>query len=188
MLDELEKAHPEILNLFLQVMDDGRLTDGLGRTIDFTNAIIIATSNAGTKTIQDGLAQSLDLNSIKQTLMTDVLLQYFRPEFLNRFDEIVLFKPLTQNEVYQVTKLLLNGVAKQLDEKGIHLIVSDEAAKELALAGFDPLYGARPLRRVIQDRVDNALAKFLLSGKLSRRDTAIMEAGGVIRVEKAKQI
>lgn len=188
LLDELEKAHPDILNIFLQVMDDGRLTDSSGRTIDFTNSIIIATSNAGTKAIQDGLSQGADLKTIKQALMTDILLQYFRPEFLNRFDEIVLFKPLTKDEIYQVTKLLLNGVAKQLDSKGIHLTVSDGAIRELADAGFDPLYGARPLRRTIQDRVDNALAKFLLSGQLSRRDTAILEAGGIVRVEKARQI
>ena len=188
LLDELEKAHPDILNIFLQVMDDGRLTDGVGRTIDFTNTIIIATSNAGTKEIQEGIASGLDLKTIKQSLMTDVLLQYFRPEFLNRFDEVIFFKPLTQEEIRQVTELLLAGVARQLETKGIHLVASPGAVVELSELGFDPLYGARPLRRLIQDKVDNALANFLLSGKLSRRDTAVLEVGGVIRVEKAKEI
>ncbi len=188
LLDELEKAHPDILNVFLQVLDDGRLTDGMGRTIDFTNTIIIATSNAGTKTIQEGLAGGVDIKTVKQTLMNDILLQYFRPEFLNRFDDIVLFKPLTKEEVRRVAELLLLGVAKQLETKGITLVATPEAVRELSEAGFDPLYGARPLRRMIQDRVDNALANFLLSGKLNRRDVAVLEAGGLIRVEKAKEL
>ncbi|MFH1598448.1 MAG: AAA family ATPase [Patescibacteria group bacterium] len=186
LLDEFEKAHPDILNLFLQVMDDGRLTDGAGRTIDFTNSILIATSNAGTQQIQDSLRQGQSMEIIREHLMSEVLKPYFRPELLNRFDSIVVFKPLAMDHVIQIAYLLLNQVKKRLAKKGIKLEVTEEAVQELAEAGYDPTMGARPLRRVIQERVDNALANHLLTGRLSRRDVAILEKGGKIRVEKAQ--
>ncbi len=188
LLDELEKAHPDILNLFLQVMDDGRLTDASGRTIDFTNVIIIATSNAGTQHIQDRQRQGARLETIKEELMTGVLSQYFRPEFLNRFDSIVVFSPLGPLEVAKITGLMIDQIAQRLATKGIFLRATPEAIAELAAKGFDPLFGARPLRRIVQEQVDNALAEYLLQGKLSRRDVAVLEPGGVIRVEKAKQV
>ncbi len=188
LLDELEKAHPDILNLFLQVMDDGRLTDSAGRTIDFTNVILIATSNAGTEVIQDGLRAGQQIEAIKEQLIERELGRYFRPEFLNRFDQIVVFKPLTITDVVAVAKLLLHQVAQRLGQKGITLEASEAAVRELAQRGFDPLFGARPLRRLIQEEVDNALAKFLLTGKLGRRDRAILEPGGVIRVEEAPSV
>jgi ATP-dependent Clp protease ATP-binding subunit ClpC len=188
LLDEIEKAHPDILNVFLQVMDDGRLTDSQGRTIDFTNTIIIATSNAGTDIVQARLKEGANITMIKQELMSGALARYFRPEFLNRFDNIVVFQPLTQPEIEQIAGMLLAKVAVQLQTRGILLRATPEAVRELAQIGFDPLFGARPLRRTIQERVDDALAKFLLSGKLGRRDVAILEPGGVIRVEKAEQL
>ncbi|MBI3572931.1 MAG: ATP-dependent Clp protease ATP-binding subunit [Candidatus Kerfeldbacteria bacterium] len=188
LLDELEKAHPDILNLFLQVMDDGRLTDSSGRTIDFTSVILIATSNAGTQHIQDRLRDGAALSTIKEELLTTQLQQYFRPEFLNRFDGIILFTPLNPLEVRQIVTLMIDQIAAQMLTKGITLRASPEAADELARIGFDPLFGARPLRRAVQERVDDALAKFLLQGKLGRRDVAILEAGGEIRVEKAAQL
>ena len=188
LLDEIEKAHPDILNVFLQVMDDGRLTDSQGRTIDFTNTIIIATSNAGTDIVQAQLKDGAKIEAIKQELMSGALAKYFRPEFLNRFDNIVVFQPLTQGEIEQITAMLLAKVAAQLQPRGILLRASPEAVRELAQIGFDPLFGARPLRRTIQERVDDALAKFLLSGKLGRRDVAVLEPGGVIRVEKAAEL
>lgn len=160
LLDELEKAHPDILNLFLQVMDDGRLTDTAGRTIDFTNVVLIATSNA---------------KDIKAA---------FRPEFLNRFDSIIEFKPLTSEQVTSVARLMLADVARQLETKGITLQVTEAAVAELAQAGFSPEYGARPLRRVIQERVQDALATYLLQNKIGRRDIVIFDAGGTIRVER----
>lgn len=186
LLDELEKAHPDILNVFLQVMDDGRLTDSLGRTIDFTNTIIIATSNAGSDFIQDQIRQGNTVEQIKQQLINEQLRQYFRSEFLNRFDGVVVFKPLTFEEIIEIVKLMLKQVAARLEEKGITLRATPEAIKELASVGFDPVFGARPLRRAIQDRVDNALAQSLLQGKISRRDVAVLEKGGTIRVEKAQ--
>lgn len=188
LLDELEKAHPDILNVFLQVMDDGRLTDSSGRTIDFTNVILIATSNAGTEILQDGLRAQRPLESIKAQLLQSELRKYFRPEFLNRFDQIVVFRPLSKTEIVSITKLLLGEVARRLAEKGITLEASEAAIRELADAGFDPLFGARPMRRLIQDRVDDALAKFLLTGKLGRRDTVILEPGGTLRIREAPAV
>ncbi|MFH1171140.1 MAG: ATP-dependent Clp protease ATP-binding subunit [bacterium] len=188
LLDELEKAHLEILNLFLQVMDDGRLTDSAGRTIDFTNLILIATSNAGTEVIQDGIRANVPLETIKQHLIEQELRKYFRPEFLNRFDQIVVFRPLTRSDVVAVATLMIRKVAQRLEEKGITFTASDAAIRELADAGFDPLFGARPLRRLIQERIDNALAKHLLTGKIGRRDHVILEAGGIIRVDEAPSL
>lgn len=185
LLDELEKAHPEILNIFLQVMDDGRLSDSAGRTIDFSNVILIATSNAGTETISQGLQHGQGIDEIKGQLLQRDLSRYFHPEFLNRFDQVVVFTPLTKSEIVAITKLLLDEVAGQLMQRNIVLRASEAAIRELADKGFDPIFGARPLRRVIQDDVDNALARFLLTGKLGHRDTAILEPNGAIRVEEA---
>ena len=178
----------DILNVFLQVMDDGRLTDGAGRTIDFTNAILIATSNAGTAQIQEGMRAGLTTDQIQKQVLGQVLKGYFRPEFLNRFDGIVVFKPLTFDQVVQIAQLELNKVALQLAPKGITLKADQEAIVELAREGFHPEFGARPLRRVIQDKVDSALAKYMLSGKVGRRDVAVLEKGGTIRIEKAEEL
>ena len=188
LLDELEKAHPDILNIFLQVMDDGRLTDWSGSTIDFTNTIIIATSNAGTKFIQDEIQRGTELDTIKELLIRDKLKEYFRPEFLNRFDNIVVFRPLTREHIKQVAGLLLKKNSQRLEEKGIVLQVTDAALEELASAGFDPLFGARPMRRLIQDRVDDALARYLLTGQVGRRDTVVLDVNGQIKIKKATRI
>lgn len=188
LLDELEKAHPEILNIFLQVMDDGRLTDSAGRTVDFTNVILIATSNAGTEVIQDGIRASVPLETIKTQLIEQELRRYFRPEFLNRFDQIVVFRPLSKTEIISVTALLIGQVAKRLEKKGIVLEASDAAIRELAEAGYDPLFGARPMRRLIQERIDNALAKYLLTGTIGRRDRVVLESGSALRVEEAPSL
>lgn len=188
LLDELEKAHPDILNLFLQVMDDGRLTDGVGRTVDFTNAMVIATSNAGTQYIQDEIANGTPTERIKTGLLERELKSVYRPEFLNRFDGVIVFKPLTLDDVTQIAWLLINSVAKKLEERGIIFRAEDGAVEDLAKAGFDPLFGARPLRRVIQERVDNGLADLLLQKKVSRKDTVILEADGTLRVEPAPRI
>ena len=188
LLDEVEKAHPDILNVFLQVMDDGRLTDTLGRTIDFTNTIIIATSNAGTQLIQDRMRENVSVDKIKDELLNQTLKPYFRPEFLNRFDNIVVFKPLGMPEIIQIVGLMLKQVAARLESKGIKFTATPEAMTELAQKGFDPVFGARPLRRAIQDQVDSALASFLLQGKIGRRDVAVLEAGGRINVQRARKI
>lgn len=188
LLDEIEKAHPEILNLFLQVMDDGRLTDGVGRTVDFTSAVIIATSNAGTSFIQDEVKKGTDVERIRLMLLERELKGTFRPEFLNRFDAIIVFKPLTMEDVVQIAGLLLASVGKRLEEKGVHFRAEDAAVRALAEAGYDPLFGARPLRRVIQDRVDTLLADIILRKGASRRDTIVLRGDLTLAVEKAPEL
>jgi len=188
LLDEIEKAHPDVLNIFLQVMDDGRMTDVTGRTVDFTNLIVIATSNACTNYVQDRTKEGAIAEEIKLELMEKELRPYFRPEFLNRFDSIVVFKPLNQEHIEQIAGLMLKGEQKRLKEKGIYLEPTPAAIKELAIAGYDPKFGARPLKRVIQERVENALADFLLTGQVDRRDKVILEAGGKIRIKKAQEL
>lgn len=188
LLDELEKAHPDILTLFLQVLDDGRLTDGIGRTIDFTNTMIIATSNAGTQYIQDEVSAGTSLERIKTGLLEQQLKGIFRPEFLNRFDGVIVFKPLTLDDVTQIAWLLIHGISKRLEEKGIVFRAEDAAVEELAEAGFDPLFGARPLRRVIQERVDNALADALLRGEITRKDQVTLVPGGKLDIQKAAPV
>ena len=185
LLDEFEKAHPDILNVFLQVFDDGRLTDAQGRTVDFTNAVIVATSNAGAQFIQDAVIQNRPLAEIKTRLLEQELRGIYRPELLNRFDAVIVFKPLTLEDVSKIAALMIQQTAKRLDAKGIHFRAEPEAVQELAQAGFDPKFGARPLRRVVQDRVDNAIATALLEGKVQRRDTILLKAGGAIEIEKA---
>jgi ATP-dependent Clp protease ATP-binding subunit ClpC len=187
LLDELEKAHPDILNVFLQVMDDGRLTDSLGRTVSFTNVIIIATSNAGTQFIQDKVRENWELSKIKEYLMHQELKTFFRPEFLNRFDGIVVFRPLTMPDMIAITKLLLKKIAGRLVAKGLNMEFTQKIVEELAVAGYDPAFGARPLRRVLQDRVDNVLATYLLQNKLDRRDVVVLDAGGQISIRKAER-
>jgi len=186
LLDEIEKAHPDILNIFLQVMDDGRLTDWQGKTIDFTNLILIGTSNAAGAWIQEQLGAGKNIDEIKEPLIKQQLAPYFRPEFLNRFDGVMVFRPLGVAELREITKLLLKKLKDQLEAKGIFFEATEGAINELAQLGFDPIFGARPLRRTIQERVNNALANFLLAGKISRRDLVVLEEGGKIRIEKDK--
>lgn len=186
LFDEVEKAHPDVLNILLQILDDGRLTEGTGKTIDFTNTIIIATSNAASQQIQAGFAAGQSLEELKRQLLEQDLLKYFRPELLNRFDHVTVFTPLSFNEIIQVTTLLLAGVAKQVAAKGITLQISEPAVQELATKGYDPKFGARPLRRLIQDTVNDGLAKLLLEHKLGSRDVVVLQPGGLMTIQKAE--
>ncbi len=185
LLDELEKADPDILNLFLQVFDDGRLTDSVGRVIDFTNTIIIATSNAGTAYVQEQINKGVTLEDIRQALIRGELKKYYRPEFLNRFDGIVLFKALNRDETKQIAGLMLKRVEKDLQKRGVFLRVEDAGLEALAEVGFDPEFGARPMRRAIQDKVENALAELILNKGLKRRDTVVIGEGAQLKVESA---
>jgi ATP-dependent Clp protease ATP-binding subunit ClpC len=185
LLDELEKADPDILNLFLQVFDDGRMTDSVGRVIDFTNTIIIATSNAGTSFVQEQIQKKVPLDDIRQSLIKGKLKEYYRPEFLNRFDGIVLFKALERPEIKQIAGLMLKRVAKDLEKRGVFFRAEEAGLEALAQVGFDPEFGARPMRRAIQDKVENALAELVLQKKLNRRDTVVLGANAEIRVESA---
>ena len=188
LFDEIEKAHPQILNLFLQMMDDGRLTDGLGRTIDFTNSIIIATSNAGAVFIQDELKAGRKIEAIKEGLIEDHLNQVMRPELINRFDGIIVFKTLSQQDVLAIAKLMLKKIGTMLEKKGIGLAVTEEGAMQLAHDGYDPKFGARPLRRLLQDTIENEIANKILASELNRRDTVVINVEGKVEVRKAALI
>jgi len=188
LLDEFEKAYQDILNLFLQVMEDGRLTDGQGRTIDFTNSIIIATSNVGAVYIQDQITKGADIEQIKQALVNQHLNKVIRPELLNRFDGIIVFKPLNKANVIDITKLMLARIAKMLNTKGISMRAEEEGVYKLAEQGFDPKFGARPLRRLLQEKVENQIANRLLAGDLDRRDTVIIDANAEVLMEKGKEL
>lgn len=183
LLDEMEKADPDVLNIFLQVFDDGRLTDSVGRVIDFTNTIIIATSNAGTQYVQDQVVAGVELEQVRQSLIKGELKKYYKPEFINRFDGIVLFKPLERLEIMKIARLMLNRVAKDLEKRGVELRVEDVALEALAVDGYDPEFGARPMRRAIQDKVENQLAELILANKLVRRDVVVLGEGAKIRIE-----
>lgn len=185
LLDEMEKADPDVLNIFLQVFDDGRLTDSVGRVIDFTNTIIIATSNAGTAYVQEQMEKGVALETIREQLIRGELKKYYRPEFLNRFDGIVLFRSLNQDEIKRIAGLMLKSVQKDMERKGIQFRVEDIALDALADAGFDPEFGARPMRRAIQDLVENQLAELVLEKKVKRRDTVILGKGLEVRVEES---
>lgn len=178
LLDELEKADPNVLNIFLQVMDDGRLTDSVGRVIDFTNVILIATSNAGTAFVQEQISAGVPIKKIKTDLIHRELKQYFRPEFINRFDTVVMFQPLTQEQMVEVAHRMVRGIAKKLEERGVGLEVSDAALRALAAAGYDPEFGVRPLRRVMQDQIENVVAGMLLQNQVQRRDTIVFDEQG----------
>jgi ATP-dependent Clp protease ATP-binding subunit ClpC len=163
LLDEIEKAHPDILNVFLQVLDEGRMTDNLGNTIDFTNTIIIATSNAQARFIQEAVKNKTDYNKMQTKLVDTLLSEDFRPEFINRFDGVMVFKPLTQEELVAIARIKINSLIKRIkQEKDITLTVSDDAINKLAELGYDPALGARPLERVIREKIETSIANQLL--------------------------
>jgi len=188
LLDEIEKAHPDILNLFLQLLDDGRLTDGQGRTISFTESIIIATSNIGAVYIQEQISQKTDLNIIKQELIDNQLNKYMRPELINRFDGIIVFKPLSREDVFNIATLMLKKIKKNLNKKGIDLKADKAGVAILAEQGYDPKFGARPLRRLLQDKVEDPIANKILASELKRRDVVIINGRAEIKVEKAPEL
>jgi len=173
LLDEIEKAHPNILNLFLQVLDEGHLTDGLGRKVDFKNTIIIATSNAGAEIIWKDIRENKKLEIIKEDLL-DVLFEkaIFRPEFINRFDAVTVFKPLSKENLLDIAELMLQKIKKNLAQKDIEFIITQPLKAKIAELGYDPTFGARQMKRVIQDKVENILAQAILSGELKRGNRA----------------
>ncbi|MDP4007461.1 MAG: ATP-dependent Clp protease ATP-binding subunit [bacterium] len=176
LLDELEKAHSNILNLFLQVLDEGHITDGLGRKVDFTHTIIIATSNAGYQIILRALKEKTDFPSIKQEIFDHLFERgIFRPEFLNRFDGVTLFQPLTKENLLGIAELMLAKLQRNLREKGIELQITEPLKARIAELGYNPQFGARDMRRVIQDKVENALATALLRGDMKRGDTVSID-------------
>ena len=183
LLDEIEKAHPDVFNILLQVLDDGRLTDNKGRTVDFRNTIIIMTSNMGSQVIQENFAEAFNGKKlpgevVEQTRLAviDLLKQQLKPEFLNRIDEIVMFEPLTHKDIERIVDIQLGIVSKMLSENGIRLEYTDKAREWIAAAGYDPLYGARPVKRVIQRYVVNDLSKRILAGDVDRSKPISIDA------------
>lgn len=164
LLDEVEKAHPDVFNILLQVLDDGRLTDGQGRTVDFRNTVIIMTSNLGSNLIQKHCVQ-MSCEQIKESVM-DMVRHHFRPEFINRIDEVVVFHPLSQKHIAEISKIQLARLYKRLEERGYKVTITEPALELLGKTGFDPVYGARPLKRAIQQQIENLLAQEILCGVL----------------------
>ena len=175
LLDEVEKAHPDVFNILLQVLDDGRLTDGQGRTVDFKNTVIVMTSNIGSQHIQQMGTQ--DYEAVKEAVMEEVK-AYFRPEMINRIDEVVVFHGLNQENIRNIAKIQLKGLEKRLEAQHLHLKVDDAALDLIAEAGFDPVYGARPLKRAIQAEIENPLSKALLEGRYAPESTIHVQADG----------
>ncbi len=180
LLDEVEKAHPDVFNILLQVLDDGRLTDGQGRTVDFKNTVIVMTSNLGSSIIQEqttalaGIDAKDQYEAIKASVM-DVVGQHFRPEFINRIDDIVVFHPLNKENIRQIAKLQVDRVIGRLADQDIHLSITDGALDELGEVGYDPIFGARPLKRAIQIHLENPLAKAFLSGEFKPKDDVLIQ-------------
>ncbi|MFT5604814.1 MAG: ATP-dependent Clp protease ATP-binding subunit ClpB, partial [Paracoccaceae bacterium] len=177
LLDEVEKAHPDVFNILLQVLDDGRLTDGQGRTVDFRNTVIVMTSNLGSDQIQGLTRSNSGYDAMKNAVM-EVVSGHFRPEFINRLDEMVVFRPLEQSQVRAIADIQLAYLGKRLAERELSLVLDDAAIDRLSELGFDPVFGARPLKRAIQQLIENPLAQDILSGKFSAGDTIRGEIDG----------
>jgi len=177
LLDEIEKAHPDVFNVLLQVLDDGRMTDGQGRTVDFKNTVIVMTSNLGSHKIQQMTDEGSDQALIKIAVLAEVK-THFRPEFVNRIDEIVVFQPLGEMQIAAIAKIQLKALEARLAKLDIRLSVSDAALKAIAEAGFDPVYGARPLKRAIQQQIENPLAREILAGNYGPGDLVKVGATG----------
>jgi ATP-dependent Clp protease ATP-binding subunit ClpB len=170
LFDEIEKAHPDVFNILLQVLDDGRITDSQGRTVDFKNTIIILTSNLGSPYILEGIDENNEISDEARAKVDVLLKSQFRPEFLNRLDEIIYYKPLSKNEIMSIVDLMLASLQKRLDDKHIRINVSDKAKQYIVDCGYDPTFGARPLRRFIQSKVETLAAKRIIGGNLSAGD------------------
>jgi ATP-dependent Clp protease ATP-binding subunit ClpB len=175
LFDEIEKAHPEVFNVMLQILDDGRMTDGQGRTVDFKNTIVIMTSNVGSQWIQE-LAGS-DRTAMEDRV-TEALRASFKPEFLNRIDEIIIFQSLTVDDILKIVDIQVATLGRRLADKNIELILSDSSKKLIANKGYDPVYGARPLKRVIQQFIENPLSLEILEGKIPDGARVSAEAEG----------
>ena len=164
----MEKAHPDVFNILLQVLDDGRLTDGHGRTVDFRNTVIVMTSNLGSTRIQDLASEGYD--AMKSAVM-EVVGHHFRPEFINRVDDLVVFHPLDQAQIRLIAGIQLGMLRKRLENVGLGMTITDDGLDLLANAGFDPVYGARPLKRAIQQKIENPLAQKILAGDFASGET-----------------
>ena len=177
LFDEMEKAHPDVFNILLQILDDGRVTDSQGRTVDFKNTVLIMTSNLGSSQILEGIDENGSLSEDAKNRVVKLLRSHFRPEFLNRIDDTVFFTPLSRDQVEKIAHLQLRRLEKRLAEKQLSLRITDAAMHKLLLMGYDPIYGARPMKRVIQSKVETSVARALLSGTVLPGQTLLVDAG-----------
>ncbi|NLJ89267.1 MAG: ATP-dependent chaperone ClpB [Clostridiales bacterium] len=175
LLDEIEKAHPDVFNILLQVLDDGRITDSQGRTVDFKNAIIIMTSNIGSSYLLEGLEESGVISKECEDLVMEDLRRHFRPEFINRLDEIIMFKPLSKNNIYNIIDLVILDINKRLENQGINIEVTDRAKKFILDQSYDPVYGARPLKRYIQKHVETLSGRLIIAEEVKERDIILID-------------
>ena len=175
LFDEIEKAHPDVFNVLLQVLDDGRITDSQGRTVDFKNTILIMTSNIGSQYLLDGIDESGNISEEAKELVTNELRNHFRPEFLNRLDEQIMFKPLTKDNIGGIIELLIVDVNKRLKDKKISIALTDAARSYIVDNGYDPIYGARPLKRFVQKNVETLAGKLILSDGISEGETILID-------------
>ena len=177
LFDEVEKAHPDVLNVLLQVLDDGRITDGQGRTVDFKNAILILTSNLGSDVILEGIDRDGCVTDSARDVVMQLLKQSFRPEFLNRLDEIVFYRPLTSDDLKQIVDLLIADLNKRLAARQLKVDVTDAAKEFIVNEGSDPLYGARPLKRYLQSKVETLLARKIIATDVAPDTTLVIDRG-----------
>ncbi len=188
LFDEIEKAHPDVFNILLQVLDDGRITDSQGRTVDFKNTIIILTSNLGSQYLLDGIDDKGNISGFAKEQVAALLKESFRPEFLNRLDEIVYYKPLTKEDVGRIADLLLKDLAKRMEDRQLELVVTPAAKKLIVENGYDPVYGARPLKRYLQSKVETLIARTMIASDLSQGDVIeVGERNGAFAVEVVKK-
>ena len=175
LFDEVEKAHPDVFNVLLQVLDDGRITDSQGRTVDFKNTILIMTSNIGSAYLLEGIDENGNISDASQKAVTDDLRAHFRPEFLNRLDEIIMFKPLTKDNIYHIIDLLVADVNRRLREKEVGIELTEAAKARIVEGGYEPMYGARPLKRYLQKNVETTAARLMLEGNVGSGDTILID-------------
>ena len=175
LFDEIEKAHPDVFNVLLQVLDDGRITDSQGRTVDFKNTILIMTSNLGAEFLLDGIDDNGNISSEAEELVMSQLKNHFRPEFLNRLDEIVMFKPLSKSDIRGIIDLLVKDINRRIEDKEISLTVTDKALDYIVEKAYDPVYGARPLKRYLQKNVETLLAKKMLADEVAVGDVLSLD-------------
>ena len=175
LFDEVEKAHPDVFNVLLQVLDDGRITDSQGRTVDFKNTILIMTSNIGSSYLLEGIDENGNIQPESEQMVMNDLRAHFRPEFLNRLDETIMFKPLSKQDVTQIIDLLVADVNKRLVEREVSIALTDAAKEFVVEGGYEPMYGARPLKRYLQKHVETLAARLILEGNVGRGSEIVID-------------
>jgi len=187
LFDEVEKAHPDVFNVLLQVLDDGRITDSQGRTVDFKNTILIMTSNIGSAYLLEGIDENGEIQPENEQMVMNELRAHFRPEFLNRLDETIMFKPLTKADIGQIIDLLIQDVNKRLVEREVSVELTEAAKEHVVEGGYEPMYGARPLKRYLQKHVETLAAKLILEGNVGRGDVILIDMQDGVLAAVAKE-